>query len=267
MVSIEGQIEDEVRFDFNKPFECVDVIMGHSNRVFPTLEIGRQKSIIWLDYDYELAASVLRDIDIVVMEAQPGSVLAVTVDAERDRLAMPRSMEGDAIEPEWPEDEVSQLRRLVGERHIPLGFDRSQLRGEGLRKLYYGILTTTVEDALAARNSRSGSQSKILAKQVFHFAYADGAEMLTLGWLLFEEGQQEKVEKCDFEHLEFYCGGEDPYRIGSPKLTCREMRHLDRQLPVARVADLDAPGCIPRGDIEAYVRTYRWFPTFAEADL
>lgn len=267
MVSIEARVEDKVRFDFNNPFECIKVVMGHSNKVLPSVNVGQQKSIIWLDYDSELTTSVLQDVDCVMMEAQPGSVLVITVDAESKRLEEPLSFDKDELEMEWPVDPVEQLRRLVGERNMPHDLEKGELRGVGVRGVYYRILTASMEDALAARNARPGSKEKVLIRQIFHFSYADGAEMLTLGWMIFAEEQKDRMAKCDFEHVEFCRDGAEPYRIGSPKLTYREMRHLDRQLPAVRVSDLDVPCCIPKEDIGAYMRTYRWFPSFAEADL
>jgi hypothetical protein len=90
--------------------------------------------------------------------------------------------------------------------------------------------------------------------------------MLTLGGLLHEKGQEALVNKCDFENLKFIRAADEPYKIEVPKLTYKEIRYLDEQLPVEAIARLKASG-IPSEELEMYARIYRYFPNFAEADL
>ncbi len=36
MISIEQNTQDCYRFEFNKPFKCIDLRLGHSNNILPT---------------------------------------------------------------------------------------------------------------------------------------------------------------------------------------------------------------------------------------
>lgn len=266
MTSIEGHEEDEARIRFNRPFHCITILMGDSNHVLPNIGLRNSKAIVWLDYDYELCTSVFSDVERVCMEACPGSVMLVTVDTETKRLENPRSFEKEACEIEWPDDPLEQLKRLVGDRRVPATVGKEDLKGVGLRRVYHGMLRNAVDDALSARNAACDGARRVTAKQIMYFQYADGAEMMTTGWLILQEDQLDLLEKCALDQLDFLRTGEEPFRIGSPRLTWREMRYLDTRLPVAPGATLAGDG-IPADDLKAYISTYRWFPTFAETEL
>ena len=73
MVSIEGDVENEEKYNFNKPFECIDVVMGLSNDALPKISYDKQ-FIAWLDYDYGIDTTMLNDIGIIVENIVSGSV-------------------------------------------------------------------------------------------------------------------------------------------------------------------------------------------------
>ena len=58
--------------------------------------------------------------------------------------------------------------------------------------------------------------------------------------------------------------GDDPYSIEVPRLTYRELQHLDAQLPQQDVTMIDAS--IPEEDLRRYCKVYRYFPNFAEIE-
>jgi hypothetical protein len=82
------------------------------------------------------------------------------------------------------------------------------------------------------------------------------------------------MARCAFEDLCFFRPNYHPredqvdeaYLIAVPNLTYREIRHLDTQLPIEDCRDLKAPA-IPEEDLEKYKQIYRYFPTFAEAEI
>ena len=101
-------------------------------------------------------------------------------------------------------------------------------------------------------------------QQLFNFHYADGAKMLTVGGILYDEGQQALLEKCAFDQLDFYRPNEDAHEIRAPLLTFKEIRALDAYLPS------DLAGCkvpVPQDDIDEYAQVYRYFPYFTESEL
>ena len=87
--------------------------------------------------------------------------------------------------------------------------------------------------------------------------------MVTVGGLFIKEKQNKMFSRCDFSSLKFYKSREFHYNIYVPNLTIREQRRLDTQLPGSRIK---SPG-VPREDLEAYAKLYRYFPRFVEAEL
>jgi hypothetical protein len=101
---------------------------------------------------------------------------------------------------------------------------------------------------------------------LFNFHYADGAKMLTVGGIIYDEGQENLVASCGFDNLGFISHDEKFYRIDSPNLTYRELRHLDTLLPINSVDEFGIDW-LPKKDLEKYAKLYRYFPTFTESDM
>jgi hypothetical protein len=72
MINIEGNIEDKQRFEFNKPYSCIDLKWGKSTEVLIDLD-WTGKKIIWLDYDETLQAYMFEDLEIIFSNIEPGS--------------------------------------------------------------------------------------------------------------------------------------------------------------------------------------------------
>lgn len=252
MISIEKDMGNEPRFQFNRPFKCIDICFGQSNEILPTLNWD-VRTIVWLDNDGGLDLTVLTDVRFVCASALPGSVLVVSVNA------MP-------YRPDPDRDRVELLKERVGEENLPRGISDNDLAGWGTARIFRRIIDNKIIETLNHRNGGRAEGTKIQYKQLFNFFYADGAKMLTVGGLLYDQGQEPIVARCAFEALPFTRTDEDPYHIEVPNLTYRELRHLDAQLPCDPAEPLDAQG-VPNEDLERYRKIYRYFPTFAESEL
>lgn len=259
MLSIERDEAHEGRFKFNRPFNCIRIEFGDSNDVLPELQWDA-RTILWLDYDGKLDSNVLTDVKYACTSVVSGSVLIVTVNAHPDKET------GTPIN-ELSERRMQQLTERIGAEKIPGDVDGTDLRGWEEAKVYRRIVENEILQTLSERNGGRDLGSKMKYKQLFNFHYADGPKMLTTGGLLYDEGHEDAVNGCGFDRLEFVRSSpDDPYLIEVPSLTYREIRHLDSQLPTADHTSLEAHS-IPRKDLERYARLYRYFPTFAEADL
>ena len=101
-------------------------------------------------------------------------------------------------------------------------------------------------------------------EQVFHFLYSDGAQMLTVGGVLYATDDEPKLRACEFDELFYVRSSDEPYIIDVPCLTMKEMRYLNAQLPLGMGNPAPPPG-VPPSDVAKYRELYRYFPTFAEA--
>jgi hypothetical protein len=264
MVCIEVNESDRDRFRFNQPFRCIELRFGHSNTILPQLH-WHARSIVWLDYDGPIDAGVLTDIGFVCTGALSGSVVAVSVNVdspfdEKDRCENVKQAVGADRFPaiiEVPQPVGTPVTRPITD---------ADLAGWRRAGVVWRIIRNEIEEVLTKRNGGRSQWHKMAFQQLFHFHYADGAKMLTVGGLLFDRGQEAIMARCAFNTLPFVRAGADAYKIETPLLTYRELRHLDAQLPVDDPTDLEAPG-VPPTELKRYAATYRWFPTFAESEL
>jgi hypothetical protein len=256
MISIEKDAQNSSRFDFNRPYKCIDLKFGHSNAVLSTIP-WNVRTIGWFDYDDPLDASILADVRFLCMSASPVSLFVFTVNAHPD--------EYDEAHPR-----LTALTQKVGEEKVPHGVQEADLSGWGTATISRRIITNEIRETLNSRNGALPLDNQILYKQLFYFRYADGAKMMTVGGLLYERGQSSSVAKCDFDSLPFIRTdvrpNATPYTIEVPSLTYREIRHLDSQLPRPKRKRLSSPK-VSAKDLRKYEAVYRHFPHFVETEI
>ncbi len=256
LMSIEKDALNRQRFEFNRPYSCIQLLFGDSNEVLPTLH-WNHKTILWLDYDGTLEPGVLADVKYFCASALPGSVLIVTVNAE-------------PTEYKENESRLAILKSALGVDKVPPDVKEEDLSQWGTARVYKRIITTEIRETLGERNGTRGFDSAIQYRQLFDFCYADGARMLTVGGLIFERVQKGDVEGCRFKDLPFVRSDirakSKPYMIEVPSLTFREIRHLDKQLPRMKRRRITSPK-VPMSDLKRYERIYRYFPAFAETEV
>ena len=246
MVCIERDEPKAERFRFNRPFRTVALKFGHSNDVLPALSWS-QRSIVWLDYDCRLNDEVLADIGWVCGAAPSGSVLIVSVNAEPLE-------EGTRIE---------SFRKAVGRASVPESVTKEgHLAGWRLAEAGRTVIDSAIREAV---QDRSVAGARLSYQQLFNFEYRDGVRMSTVGGLLVAGDDQARFNSCEFDDLDYVRRGAETCRIEVPFLTNREVRLLDRRLPATRQG---APvKMIPEDAQRAYRATYRFFPTFVDAEF
>ncbi len=89
--------------------------------------------------------------------------------------------------------------------------------------------------------------------------------MTTLALIFHNEEDIDKIEACRFDNLEFLDPNGEAVFIPTPKLTTREFRHLESQLPLPAGAQLDI-GHIPLSETRRFAELYRYFPNFVAAE-
>lgn len=253
MLSIEKQENDSARFEWNKPYSGIEMLFGETEQRLSDVDFS-EPTIIWLDYDGPLTRSVISDIRHVAHAASHGSVLVATVNSH------PRQTDANGA------DMLEQVRGELGNERIPANADLSSLRGAGLSELYRRVGDSEIRDALSTANGVRSGAKRLNYEQLFNFQYNDGAKMVTFGGVFFEREKRAEYEACAFDRLMFLRQGTEPYRIQAPKLTLREIAHLERQLPLPEGSELDL-GPMPSSDAQRYIELYRFLPTFVPVDL
>ena len=256
MVSIEGNEDDEDRVRFNAPYSCIDVKMGLSNAKLPEIPLAEKRWVLWLDYDFCIDATVLKDVKYAATQAIPGSVLAVTLDAD---------FKGLNDYPTWaPDEDLEDFQKKNPAQKLAYKLQRDVLpsvetQGDRLAETYRRFLL----DEIGAGTASNYDNPHLSIHQFLNFRYADGREMMTLAILFLEEGSGISVDRFNFSGLRFCRTESDTFRINAPKLTPLEIRRLNQELPTPMQSSVP----ISEGDRSQYREVYRYFPAFAEMEL
>jgi hypothetical protein len=249
MTSMERELDAEERMKFNRPFGCVTLAMGEAGDILPTLS-WVQRAIVWLDYDKSLDVQKISDIKTVVSSAPSGSCIVISVNAA-------------------PGTQDGRLQRLQSQLEGMFPFDIQDgdlLGGWNTARLFRRVIDDQIRLALDDRNAGLPPAAHLRYRPIFNFHYKDGAHMLTVGGVLYDDGNLSHLDACGFETLPFVRMDIDPYLIEVPNLTLREVRFLDQQLPCSSVDDIVA-AFIPADDLKTYYGSYRYFPRFVDVDL
>ncbi|MCD1261995.1 hypothetical protein B5M42_024740 [Paenibacillus athensensis] len=247
MISIEKDIENQERFEFNKPFNCIEMEFGLSKEVLPTIE-WYYKSIIWLDYDTQINEDVLTDLNTIFSNIISGSIVVITCNAHYR-----------------PNQAYHVMKKNLNNR-MPHYIKEDDCENWKAALRTRDIMYDEIVSVINTRNIPRRTGNKFVFQQLFNFHYSDGTRMITFGGIFFEEGEKERFEKCGFSRLPYIRTEKDPFYIEVPSLTIREIRNLDSQLPNENLADVMLPG-VKSDDIRKYSENYRFFPTFSETDL
>lgn len=257
MISIEKEEHDKKRFEFNKPYDCIDLQFGESNNILPGLDI-EHNSLIWLDYDGKLSTAILDDIRFIFNRLSSGSFFCVSYNAHQD--------EGDTT------TRVKKLSDRIDNKYFPDYLHESPtLHKTGISKTYYDIIQILIQEVLTTRKANG---DEIFVQQLLFFSYSDGVEMNTLGWLFYNSSDSEKAKVLKNNSFPFICEGNEAFRIAVPMLTHKEMKQLESKFPdienclkcFSKGKD-NMEGILDTSDIENYYKIYKSFSLFAEIHL
>jgi hypothetical protein len=257
MKSIEGNpdVTKQIRIQKNKPYSCIKMKWGMSHVVLPTLNWSK-RTILWLDYEHPIDDAKLTDITLASGSLRSGSAVIVTLPAE----PLPADTKAG-----MGERRLADLRDKVGKNNVPADVKGSDLAKWGLATVLRRIVANRIERTLSDRNAVLEEPRKLRFDQLFHFHYADGKQMMSVGGLIVDGRDRAKLAPKHFNDLSFYRDGSDPYLIQSPLLTWREIKLLDEKLPRS-APNVVRPAWIPEDERKKYAKVYRYFPSFSEVE-
>jgi hypothetical protein len=265
MISIENDPDRIGRCTFNRPYKCITMMPGNATEVLPKLSWNR-RSIVWLDYTDKLDKKVLGDLKFLVSQVVSGTLVVWSVNAHcwggrEDEDTGEKMKESD-----WPARRVAKLRNAFGNTRNFDTLKGTELSNWGLAGLYHNIIVDEVARGLNDRNAAADADRKIEFRQCFHFRYADGVRMLTVGGVFIDATDSAKLGQDAFGGLWFVRDGSDSVEINPPTLTSREVRHLTRLLPDDR-EDFPKVEWLSADEVKAFQQIYRYYPVFSESEL
>lgn len=259
LVSIEDADDKRTqdRFKFNVPLGSIELKFGHTNVELPKLNWEGTRTICWLDYDASLTTAALTNVRFLAARMAQGSVLVVTVDA---RLK-------DESSDGFTENLDKLIAQIGTEDKVPTSLTAARkLSDPQIKPAFRSIIIQELKDGISERNAGTTPGQRITFEQIFNFEYRDGeAPMLTIGWVLFDEGQRGQFEQCQFGNLKFVRSGEEPFVIAPPFLTPHEMRELNRCDAAETYRPSELP--LPEEQRSNYEKIRRYWPAAGYAEM
>lgn len=265
LVSIERDESSQARFEFNRPYKCVELRFGDSNDVLPTCDWSKS-TIGWLDYDGQLSDEVLSDVNTFFSNARSGSVFLITINAH------PLSADG-ITGSDLHEKRMKDLLARVGQARVPAGVTGKDLSMKHLPTVYQTIVDNEIQDSLTNRNLALTPEEQFEYSQLFNFRYKDGAAMMTLGGILYNKKDRKLVVGMRLDRTPFARTASEPFHLTVPLLTEKESSYLNRMLPSKRSSTGVSKADVKRAqkigisteDLADYNSIYRYYPSFHEA--
>lgn len=259
MISIEKEESKKARFEFNKPFSCIDMHYGNATTILPNLELDKNLNIIWMDYDGKIEDYVFSDIDSIVANSAAGSLFLVSINVEPS--------------PGEKGNRMQELVDRVGKNRIPVEFEDLNLNRTVLPQVIYEMIDTQIKKSLLERTG--GDKSILEYRQLFHYLYKDGAQMLTVGGILLDKKQNKAFKKLKTDNIKHLSSTAEPSKIKCPNLTYKEVHFLNNILPCE--LEFTNNGYIKNKefkklplnhhDMKDFADIYRYYPNFSETNL
>ena len=265
MLSIEHDVDRVPRCEFNRPYNCIKVEPGSASEILPKLK-WEPRSIVWLDYVDKLERFVMEDISLVVAAASSGSLLVWTVNAHPWGDGPNGEDEGRISASELPKHRARKLRESLSPTLVPDEWVKDSLAKWGLATVYHKLIRAEINRVLSDRNASLKPEARLAFHQCFHFRYADGQRMLTVGGVLLNPADAATLGADPFGGLPFIRNAEDAVEIKPPVLTGREVRHLSRLFPHDNTTT-EFESWLTKEEIEDFRQVYRYYPVYAESEL
>ena len=240
MTSIEQREEILERCRFNRPYECIDIVEKSVASALPELR-SEQPTVMWLDYTGKTDAGRLEEIAVACVDLAAPSFFAITTDVSVAR----------------EHERVSEFRRHFGDRDAARITKPLDLNRKKFAPLMWSYIDGAIRNAVADRIDGARYE------QILHVRYADGADMLTVGGLIYYD--EADLRRCDFDSLDFVRHGAEPYELRVPRLTYRERAALDQLLPDGNLGE--APAGLEREDVDDYAKLYRHAPFYIDVHV
>ena len=255
MISIEGDLHNTDRYNFNKPFNTIQILTGKSTDVLPTLKGSTKKSIFWLDYDGRFEKYMMDDVAIVTRDIGSGGLLSLSFNCD-GLLVNPMEPDIQSIQ--------DQLTTMVGEEYVSQVIDtKGWGKSSHVAKFLQETLYDKIRSVLKSRNIGKAPLEAMTFEQVLFFNYADNAKMTTFSYVFFLEKDRQLFINSRMSDLYFFRNTSQAFDIKVPNLTLKEIRHVMEVMPDKTQIN-DKVFAI--SDVDALWTNYRYFPSFTELE-
>lgn len=254
MFSIEQAADSDQmpkRFNFNKPLRCIKVLAGTARKCLPRALKGKQKSVVWLDYDGTLEDALSGDLAVALPVMREGNVILISTNAHTAQLKNKRINDESISEVDYLESIAPDLVPANASERVT-------------KKAFPDLAAEILTNALRARTLELGNGLEYVP--IWGFAYQDGAPMVTVGGIFLSEAIRAKFETIRiYDRFDFLSQSGKPVHISLPIITLREKLYLDSLMPGNPPPLLSKLKFeMQQESLDAFVRFYNYIPTFGE---
>lgn len=252
MISIEADKDNEEKYEFNKPLNCIKIEYGFSTEALHQIDwLELKNKIIWMDYDDPLSDFMLDDIQTLISKLKSGSMFFFsynnTLPRGADyRLKVFREKLGLFCPPNVHKKDITDLNKDIYTKKI---------------------IDNVINNSINTINSSANDNDILIFEQLSYFIYKDGAEMITVGGILLNKEDKAKFDLLNINYsLDFVVSNKDalPYSLVVPPLTYKEMNSLMAQLPCTDTNQIKIPG-LQEEQVQQISKLYRYYPFYLEA--
>ncbi|SFU75492.1 hypothetical protein SAMN05216480_12016 [Pustulibacterium marinum] len=246
MISFESDEQSKKRVEFNKPFKCIDIRMGKSTNLLPTLTWNRSVDFIWMDYDEKLQYDYFTDIETIFSNISKGSVYLMTCNKQLNHYDLTTFSE-----------EFGTL--------VPHDININNFKGDEDFLLIRRMFINKINDVITNRNYSLSDDKKLIFRQLFFFTYRDGAPMISFGGFLDFKNYSFELKEYNLNKFDFIKQDDERFVINPPIITKKEINLLNSCLPAnARFNNLKKINFIPERDRDNYKQLYKFLPIYMD---
>lgn len=253
MISIEADLKNKVKYNFNKPLKCIDMEYNFSSDALHNIDWAEYSdNIIWLDYDSYLSDFMMEDVQTMISKLISGGMFFISFNSQLPRM---------------PSEKEEVFRKNM-KNYCPARLERSHLADTRKDAFFKNIINNIIITSLKQRNLSYPIEEQLNFQQLIYFTYKDGAEMTTIGGILLNNNDQQKFNDLHIDTILDYLRlniEAPPYSLIVPPLTYKELNILLRQLPTGNISSVKIPG-LSQEQIESVVKLYRYYPLYLEAE-
>jgi hypothetical protein len=267
MVSLERELDESKRAEFNVPYNCIKIEEIEITEYLSDLIIeDADRNIFWLDFvspselgaqlaNYATLLNLLNPNDIVriTLNANPGSLC--------EKLANP--------------DDLQKARFETLKQRIPDIYFPSILSPNDMTRKNYPLALLKILKAFSIQSlDDKPPYSPNFMLPLFSSIYADGQQMLTFTGIVLNTHEEEQVIRealRGYEHNTF--SWDKPCRIEIPALSIREITELNKLLPMPDVRQVlmeNFPFIFSKKDgqaVDSYISYYKYYPNYHQVSL
>lgn len=254
MCSIEQDGVHRERYEFNKPFSCIDMEYGQASNVLSSIIRweSEEKYFVWLDYDGWFSKDTISDLKTCVNKLSHGSYIAISFS-----LGFMQSENVSLF---------TYLKNIAGEYLSPT-IKEKDIYPKIISKLIWNILFEVAKEAIRVKNTGigSGDENVFSIEPVMFFQYKDNAPMMTVCYLIAKERERKFLKDGGFDKIKFFRRSDESYTITVPPLTWMEVRKINSLLPDENEERIikNVP-FIDETDLKNYIKVYKYYPNYLE---